>query len=59
MIGATHFIEQWKDRQGQTHFTKVKPIKEFNKALTKSRYGFKTLAVFKIKFKEEQQVVNQ
>jgi|DEB19_MinimDraft_2_1074335.scaffolds.fasta_scaffold46323_2 hypothetical protein len=52
MTGATHFIEQWKDRKGETHFTKVKPIKEFNKALTKSRYGFKTLAVFQIKFKE-------
>ena len=31
---------------------KLDGTKEFNKALTKSRYGFKTLAVFKIKLKE-------
>lgn len=49
---TTHYIEQWKDKQGVYHFTKPKEMKEFNKALTKSRYGFKTIAVFKIKLKE-------
>jgi len=51
MNGATHYIEQWKDRNGENHFTKLKPIKEFNVALSKSRYGFKTIAVWKVKLK--------
>lgn len=48
---ATHYIEQFKDRHGAYHFTKVKELKEFNRALAKSKYGFKTIALFKIKYK--------
>lgn len=42
----TYFIEQWKDKEGSYHFSK--PSTTFNKALAKSKYGFKTIAVFKI-----------
>lgn len=51
MDSATHFIEQWKDKQGQMHFTKPKPINEFNRALANSRYGFKTIVTWKIRLK--------
>lgn len=51
MSQHTHFIEQWKDKAGAYHFTKPKPINEFNMALTRSRYGFKTIAVWRIKLK--------
>jgi hypothetical protein len=49
----SHFIEQWKDKQGNYHFTKPKPLNEFNRALSKSKYGFKTIAIFKIKYKKQ------
>lgn len=58
MNDATHFVEQWKDKQGMVHFTKPKEIKEFNRALTKSRYGFKTIAVWKIKMKDVQVIAD-
>ena len=45
---AQFYIEQWEDKQGATHLTKVKPINEFNRKLAKSKYGFKTIAVFRI-----------
>lgn len=51
MEAFTHYIELWEDKKGELHYTKVKPISEFNRALAKSRYGFKTIAVFKIKYK--------
>jgi hypothetical protein len=42
----TYYVEQWKDKEGAYHFSK--PSTTFNKALAKSKYGFKTIAVFKI-----------
>lgn len=56
MIDATHCIELWQDRNGVSHYSKVKPINEFNKSMATSKryikkYGFKTIALFRIKFK--------
>jgi len=51
MNTATHFVEQWRDKHGADHITKPKPINEFNRALANSRYGFKTIVVWKITLK--------
>lgn len=55
---AIHYIEQWKDRQGNYHLTPVKPLKEFNWAMATSKgyarkKGFRTVAVFFIKYKTD------
>ena len=54
-LEATHFIEQWREYENECLNTNIQDISELKKTLFKTKeYKFKTIAIWKIKFKNTQ-----
>lgn len=54
MEGATHFIEQWKSRDGYSRFSPIEHVTFLNYRLRETKnMGHKTIAIFYIKPKQK------
>ena len=60
MTDATHFIEQYKDKDGDSIMCLVTPINELELQLWSTRYsGYKTVCIFIKKYKSNESLTRK